>query len=323
MMFSIIVPIYKIEKYLPECIESVQKQSFDDYELILVDDGSPDGCGAICDKYAEDDRHISVIHKKNGGLSAARNSGIEAAKGDYIIFLDGDDVLYDGILERLDSELSKNTDADIFIGNVLHWCEGSETVYFDNKTFFEFAAAHSLFDLCEKYAENNILIPWRAWQSVYRSDFIKNNDLLFDSDIIGAEDCDYFFRILPHIKKYVLSDCTVVKYRAFREGSIVNAPSYKAVIGQLKVFKKTFDFSEAFSNKKLMRRYFADKFANIIILADGLKNPDEKKDCLNFIRQNKNILSHCSNKPKYLIARSCWSVFGFERGNRLLKKIHR
>mgnify|MGYP003296654795 CR=1 FL=1 len=72
MMFSIIVPIYKIEKYLPECIESVQKQSFDDYELILVDDGSPDGCGAICDKYAEDDRHISVIHKKNGGYGHCR-----------------------------------------------------------------------------------------------------------------------------------------------------------------------------------------------------------------------------------------------------------
>lgn len=86
--------MYKVEKYLGYCIESILNQSFDDFELILVDDGSPDKCPDICDKFAEKDIRVSVIHKENGGLSAARNSGIEVSKGKYICFVDSDDVLH-------------------------------------------------------------------------------------------------------------------------------------------------------------------------------------------------------------------------------------
>lgn len=91
MIFSIIVPIYNVEKYLRCCVDSVLAENFADYEMILVDDGSPDGCGKICDEYAGKYPHIKVIHKENGGLSDARNAGIRAAKGDYLIFLDSDD----------------------------------------------------------------------------------------------------------------------------------------------------------------------------------------------------------------------------------------
>ena len=91
MKYSVIVPIYKVEKYLPQCIESVLRQTFTDFELILVDDGSPDNCGAVCKKYEASDKRVRVITRENGGLSAARNSGIAAANGEYIIFLDSDD----------------------------------------------------------------------------------------------------------------------------------------------------------------------------------------------------------------------------------------
>ena len=90
-MVSIIVPIYKVESYLPKCIDSILVQTYTDFELILVDDGSPDNCGIICDAYAEKDKRVRVIHQKNAGVSAARNAGIEAAKGEYISFIDGDD----------------------------------------------------------------------------------------------------------------------------------------------------------------------------------------------------------------------------------------
>ncbi len=86
MIFSIIVPIYNVEKYLRCCVDSVLAENFADYEMILVDDGSPDGCGKICDEYAGKYPHIKVIHQENGGLSDARNAGIRAAKGDYLIF---------------------------------------------------------------------------------------------------------------------------------------------------------------------------------------------------------------------------------------------
>jgi glycosyltransferase involved in cell wall biosynthesis len=100
MLFSVIVPIYKIEKYLCRCIDSVLAQSFSDYELILVDDGSPDQCPAICDEYAQKDARIRVIHKENGGLVSARQAGIQIAVGDYVFHLDGDDAICEDALEH-------------------------------------------------------------------------------------------------------------------------------------------------------------------------------------------------------------------------------
>lgn len=99
MLFSVIVPIYKIEKYLCRCIDSVLAQTFGDYELILVDDGSPDQCPAICDMYAQRDARIRVIHKENGGLVSARQAGIQIAVGDYVFHLDGDDAICEDALE--------------------------------------------------------------------------------------------------------------------------------------------------------------------------------------------------------------------------------
>ena len=98
---SVIIPVYKTEKYLNRCIESVLNQTFTDFECILVDDGSPDNCGKICDEYAKKDKRIRVIHKENGGLSDARNAGIEASKGEYLSFIDSDDWVHPQMLEIL------------------------------------------------------------------------------------------------------------------------------------------------------------------------------------------------------------------------------
>ena len=90
-MISIIVPIYNVEPYLHRCVDSLSKQSYEDFELILVDDGSPDNCGTLCEEYAAQDDRVRVIHKPNGGLSDARNAGMEIAQGEYIAFVDSDD----------------------------------------------------------------------------------------------------------------------------------------------------------------------------------------------------------------------------------------
>lgn len=100
-LISVIVPVYKVEKYLPNCIESVQKQSYHNWELILVDDGSPDSCPQICDEYASHDDRIKVIHKENGGLSSARNAGLDIFKGDYVTFLDSDDFWHKYYLAKM------------------------------------------------------------------------------------------------------------------------------------------------------------------------------------------------------------------------------
>ncbi|MCH5342964.1 MAG: glycosyltransferase family 2 protein [Acetatifactor sp.] len=112
---SIIIPVYKVEQYLPECIESIINQTYHDLEIILVDDGSPDKCGEICDQYARQDERIHVIHKENGGVARARNDGIEYASGDYISFIDSDDWIAENAYELLHQGL-KQYDADCAVG---------------------------------------------------------------------------------------------------------------------------------------------------------------------------------------------------------------
>ncbi len=120
-LFSIIIPIYKTELYLDRCVQSARRQSFSHIEIILVDDGSPDGCPAMCDAYAREDARVKVIHKPNGGLSDARNAGMEAATGDYLLFLDSDDYLEPDACERLNPAAA--TGRDILIGT---WLQGAE-----------------------------------------------------------------------------------------------------------------------------------------------------------------------------------------------------
>lgn len=112
MEISIIVPIYKVEKYIKRCIDSIINQKFMDFELILVDDGSPDKCGEICDEYALKDSRVKVIHKKNGGLSSARNAGLDIARGKYIGFVDSDDWINEEMYQTL-YNLIQEYDCDI------------------------------------------------------------------------------------------------------------------------------------------------------------------------------------------------------------------
>ena len=122
---SIIVPVYNVEKYLEKCVRSILAQTFTDFELILVDDGSPDSSGAMCDQFAEQDQRVKVIHKENGGLSDARNAGIEIATGEYLGFVDSDDYIADDMYELLYTNIVKE-DADLSICGIYDVYEGKE-----------------------------------------------------------------------------------------------------------------------------------------------------------------------------------------------------
>jgi glycosyltransferase involved in cell wall biosynthesis len=117
-LISIIIPVYKVEDYIRRCVDSILKQTYGNLEIILVDDGSPDRCGQICDEYAAKDSRIVSIHKKNGGLSDARNAGMDICKGEYITFLDSDDWVDKNYIEKL-YRLLKDTDSDISVCNFI------------------------------------------------------------------------------------------------------------------------------------------------------------------------------------------------------------
>lgn len=127
-LISVIVPVYKVEKYLDRCVESITNQTYKNLEIILVDDGSPDNCSKMCDEWAQKYSRIKVIHKENGGLSDARNAGLDVAAGDYISFVDSDDWISTEYIEKLYASIKKN-DADISECNVYYSYDERYTEY--------------------------------------------------------------------------------------------------------------------------------------------------------------------------------------------------
>ncbi|MCS2957907.1 glycosyltransferase [Bacteroides salyersiae] len=118
-LFSIIIPVYKVEQYLPECIDSIIKQTFTNFELLLIDDGSPDRSAEICDAYALKDNRIHVFHEKNGGVSFARNIGLDNAQGKWITFIDSDDWVEKDYLEKIYAEVV-SFNADLIVWSIVH-----------------------------------------------------------------------------------------------------------------------------------------------------------------------------------------------------------
>ena len=168
--FSVLVPVYNQEKYLPECIESVLNQTFKDFELVLVDDGSTDSSGKLCDQYAEQHpRFITVVHKKNQGLLFARRTGIENAKGEYYLFLDADDYFCGNALKTIYSQIEKKTVQMVIFNASLHadfklklnnypYEDGTVIQEKQKKDFLmEFCGTHTFNNMCFKCIHNSLV----------------------------------------------------------------------------------------------------------------------------------------------------------------------
>lgn len=184
-VFSIIVPIYKVEEYLDRCIQSLIRQTFTDIEIILVDDGSPDNCPIFCDEYAKQDSRIKVIHKENGGLSDARNTGLDVAKGDYVIFVDSDDFIEIDTCEKFFCYTGK--EYDILIGDAI--VEGG--VYDLSHIELDKPINGALY---YKTALLKQKMPIVAWMNVYRREFLIENNLKFKYGILH-EDVEFTPRV--------------------------------------------------------------------------------------------------------------------------------
>ena len=166
-MISVVIPVYKVEKYIEQCVNSILSQSYSDLEIILVDDGSPDGCPEICDYYSKLDKRVKVIHKKNGGLSDARNVGIDIAKGDEICFIDSDDFITNNMLERL-LDIMTETGAEIVCCQSVR-CEeddSEDTFIFTNNNKISYNV-YSNIEKMEQFLIGNT-IGTVAWGKLYK-----------------------------------------------------------------------------------------------------------------------------------------------------------
>lgn len=281
---SLIIPVYKVEEYLYDCLKSVLNQTFQDYEVILVDDGSPDRSPQLCDEWAEKDYRISVIHRKNGGLSAARNTGIKAAKGDYLYFLDSDDELTPDALEVMYRLAEAHPQVELVQGG-----------FFERK---EDAGKHTPYNL-PKYTEDaklikNTLLTFdgdliKAQSRLVRRDFFVENKLWFKEGIIHEDNYWTFF-----LAKYVKTMCFCNRrtyYHRMNPDSITHAVNVKKEYNAFKVILE--DFCNNIDGFLIGRQKELILETLIVALNKGcFSTKDERQYIINIVKDKNNIIEN-------------------------------
>ena len=214
-MVSVIIPVYNVEKYLENCLNSIINQTYKDIEIILIDDGSTDSSGDICDVYAAKDQRIKVIHKENGGVSSARNIGLSLATGEYIGFVDSDDYIHKDYFEILLRGISK-INCDLSICSMKTF-EGYSNINDEMLQFTE--DDFQIFDKDQTFGEllNNKKIYGYLWNKLFKKELIIEH---FNEEIHFAEDFLFCSEYVKNIKGAIFIDCPVYYYRQNRIGSI-------------------------------------------------------------------------------------------------------
>lgn len=254
--FSIIIPVYKVEKYLSKCVESVLSQSFYDWETILVDDGSSDNCPALCDDYAKKDNRIKVIHKQNGGLSDARNAGIDAASGKYVLFLDSDDYLYSStVLAEIANSLKTANFPEICYLPNEYWSSNPNSV--SSKYKEETLSLQKFL----KRVIKNYYLHTAGQQFVLRLDYLKENSLRFKKGILHEDEL-WFAQILMRAKNIHICSCVFYFYVDNRDGSIINSVKEKNVKDKLYIANKIVFISKSLPRK--LQKLFSTRAAQIV-----------------------------------------------------------
>ena len=267
-LISVIVPVYKVEKYLEKCIESIIKQTYTNLQIILVDDGSPDNCGKICDEYAKKDSRIEVIHKINGGLSDARNVGINRANGRYIGFVDSDDYIKEDMYEKL-INLIKEYDADISICNLYDVIDGKEYVRNKDNGIHEYSRIDILKEIL---LDKNI--QSYAWNKLYKKE-------LFDEIKypIGKkyEDIGTTFYLFEKCNKIVVTSEPEYYYLK-RADSLVNNVTESTILDYTEIIIQRYLYIK--QNIKELRKYNNYYLAKTLITAhndiENLENISEE-----------------------------------------------
>lgn len=221
-LISIIVPVYKVENYLNDCLLSIINQSYNNIEIILVDDGSPDNCPALCDRWAQKDARIKVIHKENGGLSSARNAGIESAKGEYIAFVDSDDFIASNMYEDLYEAIIR-TQTDIAISKIQNYFEDGHTSPFKSTKWHYTIDKEIILERTEYlHLCLSTKIETSAWNKLFKRKLFDN--VRFSEGRL-AEDYLIMYYILKNVNKVVYLNKIHYNYR-IRQGGICSSFSH-------------------------------------------------------------------------------------------------
>ena len=315
-LISVIIPVYKVEKYLDKCVESVVNQTYKNLEIILVDDGSPDGCPAMCDEWAKKDSRIKVIHKANEGVAIARNAGMDNAQGEYITFVDSDDYIDETMYEKLLNK-AKEENADMTLCKFFEVDENGNTRKINEVNLTKCNATNiASFYTCANYEEkDNMLytdnIMSNTWRVLYKKNFI--GDSRWQS---FRREQDFVFNLTLVEKKPKIA--AIDEYLYFyvqRDGSTQHSYNKSLFLEFIRVSKCILEKMEPLVEKDKLCAYKFYRSTNLLKLVFRSTNHKEllnlyKKDdwvgeciCL----ENYNQLQKNTKKFKYKVAN--WLVY--------------
>lgn len=284
-LISVIVPVYKVEEYLARCIESIIKQTYENFEMILVDDGSPDNCGKICDKYAAKDERIKVIHQRNSGLSAARNAGINIMRGKYVTFIDSDDFVHETYLEVMYRLIKKY---GIGVCQV-SFEQGKADIFpkLEGKTEIK------CFRDSELFGNRNVKIT--AWAKLYEASLIST--VKFP---VGKINEDEFFTYKPvAYARGIIVSSERLYYYYNRSGSIMNTKKDMLCLDFQEAYRERIDFflrRNDFVAVDMSYKEYAIRL--MLLLSECMVNPDNRNDKEQLIIDFRSAYSSIKNKKK-------------------------
>lgn len=305
MEFSIIVPVYNVEMYLKECIDSIVSQEFEDFELILVNDGSTDYSGDICEQYGKTYKNIIVVNKENGGQSSARNVGFKNSSGKYIVYLDSDDFICDKkFLMKLHNLIAD--EPDIIIYKYKKYYNANKILPCNYE--YNFEDANNYYDKIKKLVCNDSFFC-SAWSKCVKKDLLLKNNILFNENL-KCEDMDWYYNVVTSAKTITFLNDVIVMYRQ-RENSITKNITDKTIndyIFTLNKWNKEFLKITNTEIQEIMLSSLAKLYFNLLVSICNLKIDIVK---YNEIKRLSHLLNYDYNNR---IKKFCifYKIFGFK-----------
>lgn len=320
MLLSVIIPVYNVENYLRECVDSIIGQTCKDYELILIDNGSTDSSGTICDEYAAAHDNVKVKHlMPNVMASGARNEGQKLATGEYILFIDSDD--YYAHNEAFAKLKEKATDhPDVILFNNIEYYE--KTGVFSKKLYNMNVETkgRSVVDICSDLIDADAYSN-SAWSKAIKRSLLEANNIYFTPGL-SVEDNDWYYRVVLHLQTIAIVNEPLYVYRRRTSGSITTTATIKNTIDCLDVIEKwtkTVEKEKENPNSKIILLSLAKQYCNYLI---GYSSLDRDKECDKRFKEYSYLLNYSRNK-RVVIFRRLKRLFGLNGVLFLLKKYQR
>lgn len=214
-LVSVVIPVYNVEKYLGMCLDAISAQTYQNWETVLIDDGSKDASGAICDEYAKKDPRFRVVHKENGGVSRARNLGIETAQGKYLVFVDSDDIVSANYLEEM-VKAGETYGSDLVLCGFARFNDEWEKTYQLTRFYVAMFRDVNQFLLLYTTPRTN-MFGVSIWAKLFRRDMLMEHNLRFDPGISYEEDCNFIADVIPHVRTIAALGEPMYRYRQMEE----------------------------------------------------------------------------------------------------------